>query len=93
MSSVNVHTASIYRADHPKAAWLAEVHPYDDSPEWSAWRTEAAAKAWVRGILLERFGIDRKRLPWEKSDWGILNLAWRTRGMWDDDSFLGWGWD
>lgn len=89
--SADVHTAIIYRADHPQAAWLAEVSPEDDSPMSSAWRTEAAAKAWVRRILLERFGIDRKRLPWEKSEWGSLSLTWRTKGDWDDDSFLGWG--
>ena len=40
--------------------------------------------------MSEEFGIERKRLPWKRVEHGFV-LEWRTRGLWDDDSMVGWG--
>ena len=87
---MNWHSAVVWRGDHPDAAWCAEIYPDDDAPVATAWRTEAAAKRWVRAQLAFLYGIERKRLPWDKWEYGS-RLHWSTKGEWDDDSFVSWG--
>jgi hypothetical protein len=85
------HCAQVDRLGHPEAAWHAEVVEDDAETTSTAWRSEKAAKAWVRRELARRFGIERSRLPWIRSEIGgavVFRVEWMQ-----DEEFRGWGWE
>jgi hypothetical protein len=85
------HRASVTRWGNPDSAWLAEIFQDDEDVVASAWRSEKAAKDWVKRQLAETFGIERKRLPWKRTEYhGAIEyrLEWE-QGRYED--FKGWG--